>query len=81
MARYRVLYHTEIAGKFDAHFAHRVALVSATAGSGSDGASIPSPSNITTVLQNNNLHNTKAGAVIVLDNVANLDPPSAQTFT
>jgi hypothetical protein len=75
------MYHTEIGGKFDTHFGHRVALVSAADVNGTDGGSRPSPSNISTVLTNNSLHNTKAGAVIVLDNIADLDPPSAMTFT
>jgi hypothetical protein len=77
--RYRVIYHSEIAGKFDSHFGTRVALVSAADASGSDGASRPSPTNIATALQNNSLHNQKAAAVTVLDNVANLDPAAALT--
>jgi len=81
MARYRVVYHTELNGKHDAAFGHRQALVTAAAATGSDGASVPSPSNILTVLTNNNLHNPKAGVVHVLDSVANLDPASAPTFT
>jgi len=80
IVRYRVIYHTEISGKFDAHFGHRTALVSA--GDFQDGGgSRPSPSNIATALTNNNLHNAKAGAVIVLDNVANLDPAAALTVS
>lgn len=81
MARYRVVYHSEISGKSDSHFGHRQALVTAAPATGSDGASVPSPSNILTVLQNNSLHNPKAGAVHILDSVANLDPASAPTFT
>jgi hypothetical protein len=79
--RYRVIYHTEVSGKFDAHFGHRVALVSASDATGTDGASRPSAANIATVLSNNSLHNQKSGAVTVLDSVANLDPPSAPTFS
>jgi len=78
--RYRVLYHSEIAGKFDAHFGHRTALVSA-ADAIIGGESRPVPVNIATALSNNSLHNTKAGAVTVLDNVANLDPGSAVTVS
>jgi hypothetical protein len=79
--RYRVVFHTEISGKFDPHFGSRMALVSAADASGSDGASRPSPTNIATALQNNSLHNQKAGAVTVLDNVANLDPAAALTVS
>jgi hypothetical protein len=78
--RYRVLYHSEVAGKFDAHFGHRTALVSA-ADANINGESRPVPANIATVISNNNLHNVKSGAVTVLDNVANLDPPAAPTFS
>jgi len=78
--RYRVLYHSEVAGKFDAHFGHRTALVSAT-DTVISGESRPSPTNIATVLSNNSLHNTKPSAVTVLDNVANLDPPAALTYS
>jgi hypothetical protein len=78
--RYRVIYHTEISGKFDAHFGHRTTLVSAADGIVS-GESRPVPANIATALSNNSLHNTKPGAVTVLDNVANLDPASALTVS
>ena len=74
--RYRVLYHTEIGGKFDGHFGHRQALVTATI----DNSGYPVAANIATVLSNNSLHNPKPSALIVLDNVANLDPPAANTF-
>lgn len=79
--RYHVIYHSEIAGKFDSHFGQRTALASASDAIGSDGASRPSPSSIATALHNNNLHNPKSGAVTVLDNVGNLDPASAQTVS
>lgn len=79
--RYRVVFHSEINGKFDAHFAHRTALVSASDALDTGGHSRPVPANITTALSNNSLHNPKAGAVIVLDNVANLDPASALTVS
>jgi hypothetical protein len=76
--RYRVIYGSEIGGKFDTHFGHRTALVSA-----SDaivgGESRPVAANIVTALTNNSLHNPKSGAAIVLYNVANLDPPAALT--
>jgi hypothetical protein len=71
--RYRVIYHSEVNGKFDAHFGHRTALVLA-ADIGGPGESRPVPANIATALSNNSLHNTKPSAVTVLDNVANLDP-------
>ena len=79
--RYRVMYHSEIAGKFDAHFGHRTALVSAADALDTSGQARPVPANIATALQNNNLHNPRNGAVTVLDNVANLDGLSAQTFS
>ena len=78
--RYRVIYHSEISGKFDSHFGQRTALVSA-ADSTMAGESRPNPSNIATALSNNNLHNTKPNAMTVLDNVANLDPPAALTVS
>jgi hypothetical protein len=81
IVRYHVLYHSEIAGKFDPHFGHRTALVSAADALDTSGQSRPVASNIATALSNNNLHNAKGGAVTVLDNVANLDPPAALTVS
>jgi hypothetical protein len=71
--RYRVLYGSEVGGKHDTHFGIRPALVSASDTTGTDGASRPSVANIISALQNNNLHNSKSGAVTVLYSVANLD--------
>jgi hypothetical protein len=79
--RYRVEYHAEINGKFDAHFGHRMALVSAADVLGTDGASRPSPANVATAISNNNLHCQKTGAVTVIDSVANLDPLAALTVS
>jgi hypothetical protein len=70
--RYRVIYHSEVNGKFDAHFGHRQALVGAEDDT-SMGASRPNPSLIATALSNHNLHNPKSGAVTLFDSVANLD--------
>jgi hypothetical protein len=75
--RYLVDYHSEINGKFDAHFGHRVALVNAADVIGTDGASRPSPSNIATVISGNNLHNKKSGAVTVINGIANADAETA----
>lgn len=77
MARYRVIYRSNVGGKHDAAFDHKQALVSATGGS--DG--YPIPANIITALTNNNLHNTKAGAVIVLESIANLDERAVAVFS
>lgn len=79
--KYRVIFHSEVGGHFDAHFGIRTALVSASDTTGTDGASRPSPSAIATVLSNNNLQNPKSGAVTVIDNCSNLDRPSAQTVS
>ena len=79
--RYRVLYHSEINQQFDPGFGHRQALISASDTLDASGASRPSPANIIAAITNNNLQNTKPGAVIVLDNIANLDAPSARTFS
>jgi hypothetical protein len=79
--RYKVFFHSEVNGKFDAQFGHRVALISASDTLDTSGSSRPSPANISAALSNNSLHNSKGGAVIVLDNIANLDPPSAPTFS
>lgn len=73
MARVRVNYHTEIAGKFDAHFGHRQELVNETDVAGTDGFNRPSAAACITTLTNNNKHNPKTGAVIVIDNMAYLD--------
>jgi len=72
-SRYRVIYHSEIGGKFDPHFGHKVALVSAADALDTGGNSRPVAANIATALSNNSLHNSKVGAVTVLDSVANLD--------
>lgn len=81
MARVRVNWHTEIAGKFDAHFGHRQTLVTETDVAGTDGFNRPSAADISARLISNNLHNQKAGAVVVVDNMAYLDDKTVATFS
>lgn len=79
--RYRILHHSEIAGKTDQSFGFHQDLVSASDVTGTDGASRPSPTNIAAALTNNNRHNSKAGSVIVLDSVANLDEKAVAVYS
>lgn len=74
--KYRVNYHWEVGGKLEPQFGQRQAIVSCSDGAGTDGASRPVAANISTVLGNNGLNNAKSSAVLVIDNVANLEPAS-----